>query len=158
MQIESAEKWHLKDIKLRIFEGFKFNLLIAKSIELLKTKRLHNYKVRAFGSLKWQWLIKNMQLDFNKTVEKRALKDHFYGWYEATYNSKNREVLLYNILCKKHHYDQLESFGIWKRDSFFKTMVTIIDQVVIQPDNASLIQNVFYSWRRAHEFEKVREY
>lgn len=156
--MEIAKNWHLKNIKRRVFGGFSFNILIVKSLELVNKKRLLNYKARVFGSLKWNWEMKNMQKDFHKIVEARILKEHFYGWYEAAYDSTNKVLILQHILNKRHHYNQIEAFKIWKRDTFFKTMVTIIDQLVIQPDNKQLIANVFYSWKRAQDFEKVREY
>lgn len=121
-------------------------------------KRILNNKAKVFGSFKWNWEMKNMQRDFNKIVEARKLKEHFYGWHEAAYYSNNKINILQNILDRKHYYDQLEAFGIWKRDTFFKTMVTIVDQLIVQPNNDQLVADVFYSWKRAHDFEKVREY
>ena len=130
---------------------------MVKSVELLKTKQLFNLKLRAFGGLLWFKDIKEMEKDYSIIVENRELNDHFHAWINLATERKQKRVLLTRILDKKHYYDKLEAFGVWKKDVFFKTMVSLVNQIVIQPQNHDLLSNVFKAWHRVKEYEKVRE-
>lgn len=152
-----ADDCYVKGLQQRVLEAFKFNLLIAKSVELLRAKRLIALKTRAFSGFKWNWEVKVTADSFNSIVAHRETKEHFYAWLEATRVRRARKQALEKFLAKKHYYDQLEAFGIWKKDTFFKTMVNLVDHLIIQPEEQNLISDVFYAWRRASEFEQVRE-
>lgn len=152
-----ADDCYVKSLEQRVLEAFKFNLLIAKSVELLRTKRLIGLKMRAFSGLKWNWEIKLTADSYNSIVAHRETKEHFHAWLGATRIRKMRKQALEKFLAKKNYYDQLEAFGIWKKDTFFKTMVNLVDHLIIQPEEQNLVTDVFYAWRRAAEFEQVRE-
>jgi hypothetical protein len=154
---QTADECYVINLQQRVVQAFKFNLLMAKSVELMKSKRLLGLKMRAFGGLKWNFELKNMQEDYHTLVKHRELKDHFYAWYQASYIRQRKRQLLGNILEKKHYYDQLESFGIWKRDTFFKTMISLVDQIIVQPNEYLLTSEVFHAWKRAQEFDKVKD-
>jgi hypothetical protein len=153
----TADQCYEDNLQQRVLQAFKFNLLMVKSVELMETKRTLGLKTRAFGGLKWQCEMAKTQEDYHSIVKHRELKDHFYSWYEAAYVSQKKKQILGNLMEKKHYYDQLESFGIWKRDSFFKTMVSLVDQMIVQPKEYFLISDVFHAWKRAQEFDKVKD-
>ena len=152
-----ADNFHFHNLKQRAIHAFRYNLVTTKSINLMETKRNDYYLIRGFESFKWNWEIKRSQIEFNSIIEHREMKDHFYAWFETYQTNKIKREKLKSILDTKHYYDTLESFGIWKKDTFFRTMVNLIDEFVQQPNDTYLVQDVFYAWRRTHEFGKVKE-
>ena len=97
-----------------------------------------------------------IQREYSKLVQQRELGDHFYAWIDLANRNRRKRQLLYNIIERKNYYDQLEAFGIWKKDAFFKSMVSLVDQMVVQPNNELLLKEVIFSWRRSHQFGKVK--
>ena len=157
VKVKSADKMYAKNLKQRLILGIKFNLIISKSLRIMENKRILTIKMRAFYGLRWYSEMNQMQRGYSKIVEHKEMRDHFYAWIDLAQRNRRKKELLNNILDNKNYYDQLEAFGIWKRDSFFKTMVSLVDQMIIQPNNQTLMENVIYSWRRAHQFGKVKE-
>jgi hypothetical protein len=98
-----------------------------------------------------------IQNDFTGLVQHREMKDHFYAWIESFKFFKLRREKLLSLLNRKHYYDNLEAFGIWKKDTFFKTVVNLLDEFIKQPNEVELVTNVFYAWRRTAQFETVRK-
>lgn len=123
----------------------------------MEFKRNNSYMCKAFNSLKWNWEMATTQHSFNSIVKHRELKDHFVAWFEQYKLINLRREKLLKILNEKHYYDNLEAFGIWKKDTFFRTMVNLIDEFVVVPQEENLLQDTFYAWRRASEFERYRE-
>jgi hypothetical protein len=152
-----AEEHFKGSLKQRAIQSLKFSLIVKKSVVLMQKKRDVGLQIRAFGGLKWFTEIKDMQKDYQNIVKHREMSEAFYSWFEAAHTNRRKRQLLEAILDRKHYYDQIEAFGIWKKDSFFKTMVNLINQLIIQPSNEDLVSNVFHSWRQAKEFEHVRE-
>ena len=153
-----SDSFHCKNLKQRVIGALKYNLVIAKSLNIIQVKRNNYYLISGLESFKWNWEVKRSQIEFNSIVDHRKMKYHFYAWFQVYQINKVRRDKMKSILDRKHYYDCLESFGIWKKDTFFRTMVNLIDEFVQQPNDSNLVSDVFYAWRRAHEFEKVEEY